>query len=117
MTAHQHQQLTILISTLTEQNNVLDMIVNKIIDLFQEDGHIVPAPNEQQRRRSSNIFDGSPTSPPGNTTQRRRSSSIFDGSPYSSPENTTQRRRSSTYNEKGLINNVNTMLYENRHFE
>jgi hypothetical protein len=93
MTEQLRQQLKILINTFADQKNDVDMCVEKIIDLFQEHGQIAPATNGQGGRRRRSIFDDSPISPPTHATQGRRSS---------------------TYNEQGLVNNPNTVLYANR---
>ncbi len=69
------------------------MYVDRIIELFQENDRIYPATNEQHRQRRSNIFDGTLTR---------------------STANAVQRSRSNTYNEQGLVNNFNTVLYNNR---
>jgi hypothetical protein len=93
MTEQLRQQLKILINTFVEQKNDLETCVDKIIELFQQNGEIHPASNE-----------------PG----RRRSSSIFDGVSIPLPADALQRRRSSTYNGQGLVNNTDTVLYNNR---
>jgi hypothetical protein len=94
MTQQLRQQLKILINTFIEQRNDIETCVDKIIELFQENGEIDPATiGRHGRRRSSNIFDGVLTPPSGSTPQRRRSS---------------------TYNEQFLVNNPNTVLYNNR---
>jgi hypothetical protein len=93
MTEELRQQLKVLLNTFAEQRNDIEIYVDKIIELFQENDQIHPATNEQHRRRRSSIFDVIPICP---------------------PENAVQRRRSSTYSEQGLVNNFNTVLYNNR---
>jgi hypothetical protein len=92
MTEQLRQQLKALINTFVEQKTDIEICVDKIIELFQKNGEIDPATNGRQGRRRSSIFDGVPTDLPASATQRRRSS---------------------TYNEQGLVNNTNTVLYDN----
>ncbi len=92
MTEEVRQQLKVLINTLTEQKIDLEVCVDKILELFQENGQVYSTTNQQHRRRSSSIFEDGLICPPANTSQRRRSS---------------------TYNEKGFVNNTNTILYAN----
>jgi hypothetical protein len=94
MTQQLRQQLKILINTFIEQRNDIELCIDKIIELFQENDEIDPATIERHgRRRSSSIFGGVLTPPSASTLERRRSS---------------------TYNEQGLVNNTNTVLFNNR---
>jgi hypothetical protein len=96
MTEQLRQQLKTLIITFVEQKNDLKICVDKIIELFRENGERCPTTNEQQGERRRSIFDDVPTPPSGSAQQSRRSS---------------------TYNEQGLVNNPNTVLYDNRDFD
>jgi hypothetical protein len=93
MTEQLRQQLKALINAFVEQKNDLEICVDKIIELFRENDEIHSATNQQRGRRHSSIFDGALLRP---------------------PESALERRRSSTYNEQGLVNNTQTVLYNNR---
>lgn len=93
MTEQLRQQLKTLINTFVEQKTDLDVCVDKIIELCQDNGEIRSMTSGQRSRRPSSIFDGVPISPSASASQRPQWS---------------------TYNEQGLVNNPNTVLYSNR---
>ena len=94
MMASLHEQLKNLITTCIEQGGNLDDCIDQILGICSTANTL--RNNENDR---------------GN--QRSRSSSIFDGDmPLAYALG--GRRRSSTYSGNGLVNNPNTVLYDNR---
>ncbi|CAF1049750.1 unnamed protein product [Adineta steineri] len=96
MTEQQRQQLKILLNTFSDQKIDLETCIDNIVELFQKNEHIHLTTDESPRPRSNSIFDVALNPPPVHTTQRHLSS---------------------TYNEQGLVNNTDTVLYDNHDFD
>ncbi|CAF3303833.1 unnamed protein product [Rotaria socialis] len=98
MSEQQRQQLKTLIKQCIQRPQDIEICMDKIIKLFTTDEEHQLIINERTSERTS-----------------ERSMSLFDNgiSLITLPKNQRRRRRN-TYNEKGLVNNTDTVLYDNR---
>lgn len=92
MSEEQRQKLKSLIETCIQHPDEVDVYVDKIIELFNM--------NFQYQADT-------------NRPRSRHSSSVFQDDIAASTSLTNQHSRLSTYNEKGLVNNTRTVLYDN----
>ena len=92
MTKQLRENLKIVLNAFAQQRDDLEICMDKIIDVFQEHNPKLPTTNQEPRRRSNSIFDGCVTN---------------------SSTDTAPKRRSNTFNGQGLVQNTNTMLYNN----
>lgn len=97
MTQQLREDLKLLINKFVSQRRESETCIDKIVELFEE----------------TQLKNGEPKMAPDT-----RNWNIFDRAPHPASSNSlSQQRRASTYNEWGLVNNTDTVLYDNRDIE